>query len=655
LFYTFFCCKTKIEELNAQSENVNFTGSIDLIEIPQELKWLNSSSPISLSKLKGKIVLLYFWNYSNINSFQSLQKLKKLEKKYSKELFIIGIHTGKFSYEKEIETLQHSILKLEINFPVVHDPELKVMSSYLIQTFPSFVLINPIGKVLGKHTGEDFYSVFEQVILNTINEFEKKNLLNRTSIELELEKDKLPDTVLSYPSKIILNEKGNEIYISDTNHNRILRIDIGTRKILDIIGSGQNGFEDGLFKDAKLNQPRGIYLKENYLYIADTNNHSIRRADINSKKLITLAGNGEQAIGFNGIGKGRQASFHSPWDLVEYKNKLYITTSGSHQIWSLDLNSLETENFAGSGRENLFDEKLTLSALARPSGITRDETKLYFTDSGVSAIRLAEIKKEGEIKTLLGKGLFEFGDVDGNPHEARLQFPLGLHYNSFKLYIADSFNHKIKFYDIDKKEVYTLSGTGKPSQVVSTLSESGYNEPSSLFSFKNLLYIADTNNHSIKILDTKTNLVKLFDIDLDERLFFSRDKNFQLEGDEKNIPDLKIHPDSTHISLNFNLETGYKWMNQAPYYFKTISSNNNNISIQNKSEEVSNNPIFPKLIKLKPIQGESMLKINSILFYSESTKNSLCLIKKSILSMKLTVSPDGVKNPNLNLKIHSIK
>jgi hypothetical protein len=98
---------------------------------------------------------------------------------------------------------------------------------------------------------------------------------------------------------------------------------------------------------------------------------------------------------------------------------------GSHQIWTLDIQTLEAEVYAGVGNENLFDGKLSVASLGQPTGITQDSIKFYFVDSEVSAVRSLGIKTSPVIQTLVGKGLLAFGDIDGLSAKARLQYPNG--------------------------------------------------------------------------------------------------------------------------------------------------------------------------------------------------------------------------------------
>src|SRR4029077_20778754 len=108
----------------------------------------------------------------------------------------------------------------------------------------------------------------------------------------------------------------------------------------------------------------------------------------------------------------------------------------------------------------------------------------------------------GQVETLVGGDLFEFGDVDGSGDEVRLQHPLGVACVNDKILIADTYNHKIKELDPKTRAVKTLFGTGKPGQ--SDVAATSFYEPGGLSFANGKLYVADTNNHAVRIIDLET-------------------------------------------------------------------------------------------------------------------------------------------------------
>ena len=200
------------------------------------------------------------------------------------------------------------------------------------------------------------------------------------------------------------------------------------------------------------------------LYVADTENHLVRRLDLKTKTVETVAGTGQQAREYFRQGPARTIELSSPWDLQLVGRQLYIAMAGTHQIWKLDLEKQEVSTFAGSGREARLDGPLLEAGFAQPSGITTDGKRLYIADSESNIIRAIDIAA-GQVETLVGGDLFDFGDVDGSGDEVRLQHPLGVVALGDRVLVADTYNHKIKQLDPKARTVKTLLGTGKPGQV----------------------------------------------------------------------------------------------------------------------------------------------------------------------------------------------
>ena len=114
--------------------------------------------------------------------------------------------------------------------------------------------------------------------------------------------------------------------------------------------------------------------------------------------------------------------------------------------------------WVGSGRENIVDGPADEAQLAQPSGLALEQaaSTLYVADSEVSGIRAVALDG-GYVHTVVGTGLFDFGDVDGVGDAVRLQHPLGLAFADGVLYIADSYNHKIKRCDPAARRVTSFA------------------------------------------------------------------------------------------------------------------------------------------------------------------------------------------------------
>jgi DNA-binding beta-propeller fold protein YncE len=177
--------------------------------------------------------------------------------------------------------------------------------------------------------------------------------------------------------------------------------------------------------------------------------------------------------------------------------------AGHHQIWVMDLKRQRLRPFAGCGRENILDGRRDEACFAQPSGLTSDGKFLYVADSEVSAVRAIPLDGTGEVRTLVGEGLFKFGDVDGTGNAVRLQHALGVAYHGGKLYVADTYNSKIKLLDPQNRACRTFLG-GEPQ---GWLTARAFYEPGGLSVAGDKLYVADTNAHRVRVVDLKTKAV----------------------------------------------------------------------------------------------------------------------------------------------------
>jgi DNA-binding beta-propeller fold protein YncE len=436
-------------------------------------------------------------------------QLRKLEEKYRKELAVIGVHSAKFPTEQETDNVRMAILRYEIGHPVINDSQFQVWQSYACRAWPTLMFLDPQGRVMGRHEGEIPYEVFDNLLGEMVREYDSQGLLDRGTLDFRLETP--PSTPLSFPGKVLADEASGRLFVSDSNHNRVLEVTL-EGEVVRTIGGVTPAFEDGDLVVAAFDHPQGLALDGNFLYVADTENHAIRRVDLVEGYVDTLAGTGRQAPRGFGGGPARDSSLNSPWDLVLHQGILCIAMAGNHQLWALDLAKSRVASYAGSGRENIVDGPLASAQLAQPSGVTTDGEKLYFADSETSSIRSADLKPDGWVSTIVGQGLFEFGDVDGMGSKVRLQHPMGIDWWEGVLYITDSYNHKVKRVDPNTQSVTTFLGTGQRGSQDGAAQEASFYEPGGLSAAGGRLYIADTNNHAIRVADLETGAVETLEL-----------------------------------------------------------------------------------------------------------------------------------------------
>src|SRR5919202_3481011 len=454
-----------VDDVTARKE-----GRVRAPELEGGRGWLNTDRPLSIAGLRGKVVLLDFWTYGCVNCMHVIPDLRRLEEKYAKELVVVGVHSAKFENEKETENIRRIILRYGIEHPVVNDADFRIWHAYSVNAWPTLVLIDPAGYVVGQAAGEGHYEALDKAIGQLVQEARKRGTRDTHPLKLALERAKVGDLPLAFPGKVLADERGDRLFVADSNHNRVVvaRLD-GT--LLDTIGTGERGAKDGAFGQASFYRPQGLALDGETLYVADTENHLIRRVDLKARAVETVAGTGAQLLdlGVRG-GPARSTPISSPWDLALAGRALYIAMAGPHQIWRLDLDRQELSVFAGTGREAREDGPRDEAGFEQPSGLATDGRVLYVADAESNTVRAVSLEGDAraqletdaatlrnaslssstpadEVQTLAGGDLFDFGDRDGAGDDVRLQHPLGLALYRNQLFIADTYNHKIKLLD----------------------------------------------------------------------------------------------------------------------------------------------------------------------------------------------------------------
>jgi DNA-binding beta-propeller fold protein YncE len=428
--------------------------------------------------------------------------LRKLEEQYPEYVAVVGVHSGKYVAERVPERIRDASIRLGATHPVVNDRQFRLWRAYAVNAWPTLVAIDPRGYVTGTHPGEFTVEAIAPFIERTLATAREAGLLNAEPLHFRADTTLYSGpSPLRYPGKVAVSDR--TIAIADSGNHRIL---IGTlepdgrrARITQVIG-GTRGFADGSAADARFDMPQGMCFDDDALYVADAGNHSIREIDLETGSVVTIAGTGQQLRTREDL---RAGALSSPWDLTLVDDRLYVAMAGRHQIWGLDLAgggwrvagggaSVATRypppaTSIGSGAEEIHDGSHKEAALAQPMGITSSGGRLYFVDAESSAVRWAHIDPNGRVGTIVGTGLFDFGDKDGVGDEVRMQHQQGIALHSDgRLLVADSYNDALKWVDPTSRRAETWVR--------------GFSEPSGVAIANDLVHVADTNAHRIAIV-----------------------------------------------------------------------------------------------------------------------------------------------------------
>ncbi|MBN2471221.1 MAG: redoxin domain-containing protein [Anaerolineae bacterium] len=610
------------------------------------MDWLNVPGPLTWEELRGKVVLLDFWTYGCINCIHVIPDLHRLEEEFEQELVVIGVHSAKFENEGETDNIRQIIQRYELEHPVVNDRDFAVWQAWGIRAWPTVMLVDPDGMVFGYHEGEGVYGVMQPIIAGMVREFDAQGKIDRSPVRLDPETESQPETLLSFPGKVLADEAGQRLFVADTNHNRIVVADLASYEVLAVIGGPLAGNMDGGYAVARFDKPQGLALdaEGETLYVADTNNHTLRAIDLTAETVRTIAGTGRQA-GYGGAdGPGLGTSLSSPWDLVFVEGSLYIAMAGPHQLWRYDPVTGLVAVHAGSGAEGLLDRPHAQAQLAQPSGITSDGELLYFADSEASAIRTAGLEPTGEVWTLVGTGLFDFGDADGIGKQALLQHPLGVVVADGQLYVADTYNSKIKRITLESSEVRTLAGDGVGGYQDGTLADALFDEPGGLSYAAGRLYVADTNNHAIRLVDLEAGTVETVRFGNPELLQAGRDvvvSAAPFTGSEIVLGVQSLRAGEGTLALTLELPEGYKLNNIATSLVEW-GADGPAVTLVDQEHVV---PLFDAeaLVSMPVLlaEGEAQVSADLTLYYCEAINESLCFVERARINLPITVEPAG--------------
>ncbi len=463
-------------------------------DFPKGLDWLNVTRPLTLTDLRGKVVILDFWTYGCINCIHVMEDLKRLKRKYGNRLMVIGVHTPKFDNEQNLDNLRHILRRYDRDEPVVNDPDYLLMRRYRAPAWPTLVIIDPFGNYVGRVVGEGHYAR----LIRAIDQLLKihKDTIDDGPLTLATPDAQPVQGWFGAPEKIAV--RANRVAVSDGLLHRILTANLdGT--IIQFVGGTEAGFKDGNPHEARFHSPHGLVFDRNgILYVADTGNHAIRQVDLVSGQVTTIAGTGHkgESLAVPDNSDPLSIALRSPWDLALAGSSLYIAMAGDHRIWHLDLDSNELRPFAGSGREGIGDGVADTATFSQPSGLALVGDTLYVADPEASAIRQINLLTR-KVHTLAGSGLHDFGDRTGRLQAALLQHPQGVApWTLGRLLVVDTYNHKLKLLDPQGQTIHTLLGNGIASREKNG-AQLLLNEPGGLAAQGERVLIADTNNRRI--------------------------------------------------------------------------------------------------------------------------------------------------------------
>lgn len=424
-------------------------------------RWFNVDRPLSLADLRGRFVVLDFWTACCVNCLHVLPTLRRLEEAFPDTVAVIGVNSPKYPAEQNANCLVNAIARHGIRHPVIHDPELQLWHDYEIQAWPTLVFIDPHGRIMGGLPGEPC----AERLITGIGEMIRRwrgTRLAPVPLPLRPADTAATATRFRFPGKIKSagGSGAAKLWaIADSGNHQVVLCDDAGREVRRF-GCGRPGFLDLDAESCAFDGPQGLCCDGAAIYVADTGNHAIRRIDLATGAVCTLAGTGERGEVLRRHVRGDGVRLASPWDLECWGDSLFFANAGTHQLGRLGLVTGELAAIAGDGTEELADGRATEARLAQPTGLAldRESRVLYFVDSETSSVRSMPLDGHGSVETLVGAGLFESGRRNGDFAQARLQHCRGIACLPGKLVVADTYNGALRILDLANRRVSEVGG-----------------------------------------------------------------------------------------------------------------------------------------------------------------------------------------------------
>jgi DNA-binding beta-propeller fold protein YncE len=449
---------------------------------------VNVGEPLSMAGLRGRVVVLHFFTGSCVHCQRVVRELRGLEARSGADLVLIGVRTPRFDHERAAPALAASVARLRISHPVVDDPQAAAWDRYGVRAWPTVVVVDRAGYVVGSARGEGVGPAVEQAVeaaLTGAGSSPSRAASTRigapspggratSPAPVARDPDATPDPPgevhapvrpharsgpageLDSPAKVAVHPEG--VVLADTAHDRVLVVRLDGGIVAEHLG---------------VQAPHGVRA---------TPDGSLLVCERDADRVVRLpAGGGKPRLVLGDVA--------SPWDVAAGSDgNVFVAEAGRHRIWRITPDG-GAAVLAGTGEEGLEDGYGPKALFAQPSGLALGPQGLFVVDAEASALRV--IDAQNRVATLVGRGTSTWGAADGPAATALLQHPQGVAAapDGYSIYVADTFNSSLRLWSGVDGELRTA-----PVE--------GLLEPGGLDVLPDgRLVVADTGNHRIVMVD----------------------------------------------------------------------------------------------------------------------------------------------------------
>lgn len=447
-------------------------------DLPAFGTWLNAT-PSTLIEHRGRPLVLAFVNAASVWCMQRLAELSHWQARNPGKLQQIVVQVPRFDFERNPQQALKLLRRSGVSAPILLDAQWETWRRFGIESWPTLLLIDAEGverdRIVG--TGGDLDRALNALC-------EKSSRPRDEDLRAEAEGNAEPRLPLRFPAGLAVTSE--RLYVADSGHHRVLECTHDGR-VLRQFGIGTADMINGGMEEAAFNRPQGLAIEREFLYVADTGNHALRRVSLLSGHVDTLCGTGRAGDPLEGpLANYWDSALNHPTDIAISDNQIHLAMAGDNHIWSYALGSRSLHWRAGAGPVEVRDGSGHLAAFAQPCGLAVVQQVLYVCDALGSAVRSVQLRGD-LVQTLVGQGPWEFGSADGSRSQARLQYPqaIALDTDAPRLWIADSGNGSLRSLRLGGGELSTVT---LPRRL---------RGPSAIAMSSGTLWIAETDAHAV--------------------------------------------------------------------------------------------------------------------------------------------------------------
>lgn len=464
-------------------------------EFERGAAWLNTAAELAFGgALRGRLVLLEFWNAGSVRCRDARAELADLEREFVEHaLTLVAVHVPTCNAERERDHVRAALLRDERAHPVVLDNEQRFARRCGVLTWPAQVLVSPDGCVLGQVSGAGQRAVLSALIAAALELYGELGALGGPPPALALESRSELPRALRFPSKLAVDASSKRLWIADSGHHRIVECTL-EGQFLRAFGCGEAGWVDGPAHTAKLRAPQGMALASGALLVADTGNHLLRSIDLATGVVSTVAGTGRTGLPLAGASDARTTALSSPYDLLRAWDSCFIAMAGAGQIWRWSERQAEFTPAASGGAE-------PHAQLISPVALALAGDELLIADAGCDALRALQLSNG------------QLGSARAAQRKAAQPLAVAIDADDADAlaYVADGQSHQIALVSSGEGTLDAYAGAGTAGWVDGACEQAQFWTPSGLALCGDTLLVADTFNHAVRAIDLVAHEVRTLD------------------------------------------------------------------------------------------------------------------------------------------------